>query len=186
MQKIIGISGSLRKGSYNSALLRAAKELLPGGMTLEIADISSIPLYNGDVETTHFPESVLALREKIAKADGILLATPEYNYSMSGVLKNTIDWLSRPVSNSVVLSGKPLALMGASQGMMGTARAQYHVRQSVVFLDMHLLNRPEVFISFANTKFDGIDENVKLTDAPTRDIVAQLLKAFQQWIQRLS
>ena len=183
MQKIIGISGSLRKDSYNSALLRAAQELLPEEMTLEIADISSVPLYNGDLEASHFPESVLALREKIQKADGLLLAMPEYNYSMSGVLKNTIDWLSRPVNNSVVLSEKPLALMGASLGMMGTARALYHMRQTAVFLNMHLLNRPEVFISFANTKFD---EHLKLTDAPTRDIIAQLLKSFQTWIKKLS
>jgi chromate reductase len=182
MQKIIGISGSLRKGSYNSALLKAAEELLPKDMTLEVADIRPIPFYDGDLEISHFPESVLALREKIQKADGLLIATPEYNYSIPGVLKNTIDWLSRPVKDTVVLTGKPLALMGASPSMMGTARSQYHIRQSVVFLDMHLLNKPEVFISFAHTKFD---DDLKLVDAPTREIVGQFLKAFQQWIQKL-
>lgn len=182
MQKIIGISGSLRKGSYNSALLRTAEELLPENMTLEIADIRPIPFYDGDLEISHFPESVLALREKIQQADGLLIATPEYNYSIPGVLKNTIDWLSRPVKDNVVLTGKPLALMGASPSMMGSARSQYHIRQSVVFLDMHLLNKPEVFISFAHTKFD---DDLKLVDAPTREIVTQFLKAFQQWIQKL-
>ncbi len=182
MQHILGISGSLRKGSYNSALLRTAKELLPENMTLEIADIRPIPMYDGDLEISHFPESVLELREKIQNADGLLIATPEYNYSIPGVLKNTIDWLSRPVKEQVVLTGKPLALMGASPGMLGSARSQYHIRQSVVFLDMHLLNKPEVFVSFAHTKFD---ENLQLTDEPTRNVLSQFLKAFQQWIQKL-
>ena len=178
---LIGISGSLRKDSYNSALLRAAQELLPAGMQLEIADINAIPLYNGDVEIAHFPESVIALREKIRKADGLLIATPEYNYSMSGVIKNTIDWLSRPY-NDPVLSGKPLAVMGASLGMMGSARAQYHLRQSAVFLNMHVLNKPELFIAAANSKFDAA---LKLTDQPTRDVLAQLLQAFAVWVGQI-
>ncbi len=179
--KIIGISGSLRKDSYNSALLRAAQEVMPAGISFEIADISAIPLYNGDTEAAHFPEAVIKLREQIRGANGLLIATPEYNYSMSGVIKNTIDWLSRP-SNDPVLSGKPLAIMGASMGMMGTARAQYHLRQSAVFLNMHLLNKPELFVNAAQTKFDA---NLTLTDAPTREVLSKLLESFQKWIAQL-
>ncbi len=181
MTKIIGISGSLRKKSYNTALLHAAIELLPPGMSLEIANIHEVPLYNGDIEDQGFPKAVTILREQIRAADGILIATPEYNYSMSGVIKNVIDWLSRPASDPV-LTGKPLALIGASQGMMGSARAQYHLRQTVVYLDLPVLNRPELFVAFAQNKFD---EDLKLTDTPTREILGQLLESFQRWIQRL-
>ena len=177
--KIIGISGSLRKDSYNSALLRAAQELLPAGVSLDIADISAIPLYSGDLEQSHFPDSVLALAEKIRAADGVLFATPEYNYSVSGVLKNTIDWLSR-ISKDPIFSEKPVAIIGASMGMMGTARAQYHLRQILVYLNPLVLNKPELFVNFAQNKFDA---KLKLTDAPTRDVLAQLLLSFQKWIQ---
>lgn len=182
MKKIIGLSGSLRKDSYNSALLKTAQTMMPSGMVLEIESIHEIPLYNTDLESANFPKSVLSLREKIRKADGVIIATPEYNYSIPGVLKNTIDWLSRPY-NDPVLSGKPLALMGASMGMMGTCRAQYHLRQCMVFLNMHVMNTPELFVSAAHTKFN---EKLVLTDEPTQAVLEKLLVSFQAWVNQFS
>jgi chromate reductase, NAD(P)H dehydrogenase (quinone) len=163
--KILGIAGSLRRGSFNVAALRAAQELAPAGMTIDIFDISAIPLYNEDVKVQGFPQVVTDLRARIKAADGLLLATPEYNYSTSGVLKNVI------------------ALMGASAGALGTARAQYHLRQIFIFLNAHLLNRPEVFIGAAPSKFDA---EGKLTDQPTRDFVAAMLTSYKAWIAKLS
>ncbi len=179
--KILGIAGSLRRGSFNVAALRAAQELAPAGMTIDIFDISAIPLYNEDVKVQAFPPVVTDLRARIKAADGLLLATPEYNYSTSGVLKNVIDWASRPPEHP--FDGKPIALMGASAGALGTARAQYHLRQIFIFLNAHILNRPEVFIGAAPTKFDA---EGKLTDQPTRDFVAAMLIAFKAWIAKLS
>jgi len=181
MTNILGIAGSLRKGSFNVAALRAAQELAPAGMTIEIFDIGAIPLYNEDVKVQGLPPVVVDLRAKIKAADGLLLATPEYNYSTSGVLKNAIDWASRPPEHP--FDGKPIALMGASAGALGTARAQYQLRQMFVFLNAHILNRPEVFIGAASTKFDA---EGKLTDQPTRDFVAAMLVAFDAWIKKLS
>ena len=178
--KILGIAGSLRRGSFNAAALRAAQELAPGGMTIDIFDIAAIPLYNEDVKAQGFPPVVADLRARIKAADGLLLATPEYNYSISGVLKNTIDWASRPPEQP--FDGKPIALMGASGGALGTARAQYHLRQVFIFLNAHILNRPEVFIGAAGTKFDA---EGRLTDQPTRDFVAAMLVAFKAWIGKL-
>ncbi len=178
--KVLGISGSLRKGSYNTAALRAAMSLLPEGMTLEIADISGIPLYNEDVRQAGFPPAVESFRREIAAADALLLATPEYNYSISGVLKNVIDWASRPPDQP--FNGKPVAIMGAAAGMLGTARAQYHLRQCLVFLNMLPVNRPEVFIAQAPTKFDA---EGRLTDPVARDLIAQLLRALRDWTIRL-
>ncbi|HTC11033.1 MAG TPA: NAD(P)H-dependent oxidoreductase [Acetobacteraceae bacterium] len=180
MTNILGIAGSLRKGSFNSAALRAAQELAPAGMTIEIFDIGTIPLYNEDVKAQGFPPAVADLRAKIKAADGLLLSTPEYNYSTSGVLKNVIDWASRPPEHP--FDGKPIALMGASAGALGTARAQYHLRHMFVFLNAHILNRPEVFIGAASTKFDAAG---KLTDQATRDFVAAMLLAFDAWIKKL-
>ena len=180
MTNILGIAGSLRKGSFNSAALRAAQELAPAGMTIEIFDIGTIPLYNEDVKAQGFPPAVADLRAKIKAADGLLLSTPEYNYSTSGVLKNVIDWASRPPEHP--FDGKPIALMGASAGALGTARAQYHLRHMFVFLNAHILNRPEVFIGAASTKFDAAG---KLTDQSTRDFVAAMLLAFDAWIKKL-
>ncbi len=178
--KILGIAGSLRRGSFNAAALRAAQELAPAGMAIDIFDIAAIPLYNEDVKAQGFPPVVADLRARIKAADGLLLATPEYNYSTSGVLKNTIDWASRPPEQP--FDGKPIALMGASGGALGTARAQYHLRQMFIFLNAHILNRPEVFIGAAPGKFDG---EGKLTDQPTRDFVAAMLVAFKAWIEKL-
>jgi chromate reductase len=178
--KALGISGSLRKGSFNSAALRAAAEMLPEGMTLDIADISEFPLYNEDVKQAGFPPVVQKLRAQILAADALIFATPEYNYSMSGVLKNAIDWASRPPDQP--FNNKPVGIMGASGGLWGTTRAQYHLRQSCVFLNMLPLNKPEVFIAQAQNKFDA---NGKLTDQTTREVIAQFLIALRDWTRRL-
>jgi chromate reductase len=178
--KVLGISGSLRKASYNSAALRAAQELAPAGMTIEIADLLPIPLYNEDVRAAGFPPGVQRLREQIISADALLVATAEYNYSISGVLKNAIDWASRPPDQP--FDDKPVAIMGASPGMTGSARAQYHLRQSCVYLNMHVLNKPEVMIAAAHTKFDTAG---RLTDEPTRGFVRDLLVNLAAWTRRL-
>lgn len=179
--KTLGISGSLRKASFNSAALRAAQELVPEGMSLEIADISEIPLYNDDVRAAGYPAPVQRLRDQIAAADALLFATPEYNYSMSGVLKNAIDWASRPPEPPVI--GKPVAIMGATPSLWGTTRAQYHLRQCFVFLNMFPVNKPEVLIAQAGNKFDA---QGKLTDQPTRELIGQLLVALRDWTRRLN
>ena len=179
--KTLGISGSLRKGSFNTAALRAAAELLPDGMSLEIADIGDIPLYNDDVRQLGYPPAVQRLRDQIAAADALLFATPEYNYSISGVLKNAIDWASRPPDPPLV--GKPAGIMGATGGLWGTTRAQYHLRQCFVFLNMFPVNKPEVMIAQAPNKFDA---QGRLTDQQTRDIVAQLMVALRDWTLRLN
>jgi chromate reductase len=178
--KTLGISGSLRKGSFNSAALRTAAELLPDGMSLDIADISELPLYNEDVRQAGFPPVVQKLRDQILATDALIFATPEYNYSISGVLKNAIDWASRPPDQP--FNGKPVGIMGASPSLWGTTRAQYHLRQSCVFLNMFPLNKPEVFIAQAGNRFDAAG---KLTDQPTRDIIAQFLVALRDWTRRL-
>lgn len=174
---VLGFSGSLRQGSYNTGLLRAAQELLPDGMTVEVFDIAPIPLYNGDVESRGFPAPVVQFKERIAAADALLIAAPEYNYSIPGVLKNAIDWVSRPPDKSP-LNGKPVALMGASIGTMGTARSQYHLRQVCVFTNMLPLNRPEVFVARAHEKFDP---QGRLVDESTRKYVRKLLEALADW-----
>jgi chromate reductase len=133
--RILGFAGSLRKGSYNRSLLRAALELLPANVELEIFDLEGIPPYNQDLDPQP-PEKVRAFKAKIRAADALLIVTPEYNYSIPGVLKNAIDWASRPHGDNS-FDDKPVAFMGASMGMIGTARAQYHLRQSSVFLNMH-------------------------------------------------
>src|SRR6201997_3072668 len=139
---VLGICGSLRAGSHNKAALQNAIEMKPPGMTIETADIGSIPLYNEDVRARGFPPPVEKLRAQIAAADALLFVTPEYNYSMSGVLKNAIDWASRPPEQP--FAGEPGAMMGAAAGMAGSARAQYHLRQCFVFLNGLVMNRPEV------------------------------------------
>ncbi len=177
---VLGMSGSLRKKSYNSAALRAAQQLLPVGMTMETFDIAEIPLYNEDVREQGFPPSVERLRGKIAAADAILIVSPEYNYSIPGVLKNAIDWASRPPNQP--FDGKPIAIMGASPGVIGTARAQYHLRQCFVFLNACLVNKPEVMIGSAATRFD---EQGNLTDEATREMVRKLLASLADWARRL-
>jgi chromate reductase len=156
---VLGICGSLRAGSYNKATLQTAIEMKPPGMTIETADIGSIPLYNEDVRAPGFPPRVERFRAQIAAADALLFVTPEYNYTISGVLKNAIDWASRPPDQP--FAGKPVAMMGAGAGMAGTARAQYDLRKCCVFLNMHPVNKPEVLIGQAHTKFDA---SGRLTD----------------------
>jgi chromate reductase len=177
---VIGISGSLRKGSFNTAALRAAQGLAPEGMTIERAEIGDLPLYNDDVRAAGFPPPAERLRAQIAAADAVLLVTPEYNYSISGVLKNAIDWASRPPNQP--FEAKPVAIMGASPGLFGSARAQYHLRQMLIFLNAMPLNRPEVMIGQAQNKFDA-DGN--LTDEPTREFIRKLLVALRDWTERL-
>jgi chromate reductase, NAD(P)H dehydrogenase (quinone) len=177
---VLGIAGSLRQGSFNRATLRAAQELAPEGMRIDSFDIAPIPLYNEDVRQQGFPTPVEDLRARIKAADGLLLVTPEYNYSTSGVLKNVIDWASRPPDQP--FDGKPICIMGATVGTHGTARAQYHLRQCFIFLNGLVMNRPEVMIPAAQTKFDAAG---KLTDQPTREFVAAQLAAFKAWVLRL-
>lgn len=178
MIDVTALSGSLRQGSYNTALVRAAKALAPSSMRITHADIGEVPIYNGDVQAQGFPASVTNLAEMIRSADGVLIATPEYNYSIPGVLKNAIDWLSR-IDNQP-FSGKPIALMGASMGGQGTSRAQYHLRQVFVFLDGRVMNRPEVFVGAAHTKFDDAGQ---LTDEDTRKFVTGYLEAVENWMK---
>ena len=177
---VLAICGSLRTGSYNKAALRTAIELKPPGMTIETVDIGSFPLYNEDVRAQGFPPPVERLRRQIAGADALLFVTPEYNYSIPGVLKNAIDWASRPPDQP--FAGKPVAMMGAGAGMAGTARAQYDLRRCCVFLDMHPLNKPEVLIGQAQTKFDA---EGRFTDEVGRGLIRDLLVALEQWTRQI-
>jgi chromate reductase, NAD(P)H dehydrogenase (quinone) len=171
--KILGIAGSLRKGSLNKAALRSAVALTPRNVTLDTFDISSFPLFNQDEE--HNPPAVIwQFKAQIRAADAILFATPEYNYSVPGVLKNAIDWASRPAGENA-WEGKPVAIMSASIGMIGGARAQYHLRQMFVYLNMYPLNRPEVIIPNAADKFDSAGN---LTDQHTKEKIQELLKSL--------
>jgi chromate reductase len=178
---ILGIAGSLRKGSYNKALMYAAKELLPNDTNLEIFDLEGIPPFNQDLETTP-PPRVNEFKSKIKTSDALLIATPEHNYSIPGVLKNAIDWASRPYGDNA-FEGKPVGIMSASTGMLGGARAQYHLRQTLVFLNTYPLNKPEVFVTFAPQK---IDEHGKVTDETTRIKIRELLDALGAWTKKLT
>ncbi|HLX79479.1 MAG TPA: NAD(P)H-dependent oxidoreductase [Burkholderiales bacterium] len=171
--KILGIAGSLRKGSFNRLALNEAKALLPSGATMEIFDLEGIPVFNQDHDAAP-PARVTEFKQAIRAADAILFSTPEYNYSIPGVLKNAIDWASRPYGDSA-WKGKPVAVMGASVGLFGTARAQYHLRQCFVFLDMPVVNQPEVMIGGASGKFDR-DGN--LTDEMSKKLIGQLLASL--------
>jgi chromate reductase len=173
---VLGICGSLRRGSYNMATLKTAIALKPAGMSVTVADISQIPLYNEDVRAEGFPPPVETLRRQIAEADALLFACPEYNYSMTGVMKNAIDWASRPPDQP--FAGKPCAIIGAAAGMAGGARAQYDLRRSCVFLDMHPLNKPEVLIGQAQTKFDA-DGN--LLDEAAKGFLRDAMTALAAW-----
>lgn len=177
---IIGFAGSLRKGSYNKALLRAALELLPNDAKLEIFDLEGIPPFNQDLET-QMPARVKEFKAKIKAADALLIATPEYNYSVPGVLKNAIDWASRPYGDNS-FKGKPVTVMSASIGMLGGARAQYHLRQTFVYLDMYPVNAPEVFVTFASQK---IDEKGNLNDEAAKKFIKELLGNLVAWTRKL-
>jgi chromate reductase, NAD(P)H dehydrogenase (quinone) len=178
--KVLGFAGSLREGSYNKALLRAATDLLPEDANLEVFDIDGIPLFNQDNEAD-MPTKVKQFKAKIREADAILIATPEYNYSIPGVLKNAIDCATRPYGDNP-FDGKPVAIMSASIGMLGGARAQYHLRQTFVFLNMYPVNGPEVIVPFAQDKFNA---SGKLVDENTKKFLQQLLQHLADWTKRL-
>lgn len=178
--RILGIAGSLRRESYNRSALRAATTLMPEGTVLETFDLDDIPIFNQD-EDQHPPAIVTELKRRIREADAILFATPEYNYSVPGVLKNAIDWASRPYGDNA-WNGKPAAIMGASIGVLGTVRAQYHLRQIMVFLNMFPINQPEVMIGNAASRFD---QQGNLTDETTKKLISQLLQNLVTWTQRI-
>ena len=178
---ILGIAGSLRRGSYNRGLIRAASELAPSGTTLVSYELGALPLYNADIEAQGDPEPVARFKAAIAGADALLIATPEYNHCVPGVLKNAIDWASRPPRSSV-LTNKPVAIMGASTGGGGTARAQAHLRDGLAYTNGLVLPLPEVLVSAAAAKFDT---GGSLIDADTRIEVRDLLKALAAWVWRL-
>ena len=178
--RILGFAGSLRKQSYNKSILSAALEVVPDEAVLEIFDLEGIPPFNQDLENQP-PDKVKAFKTKIRAADAILIATPEYNYSVPGVLKNAIDWASRPYGGNA-FDGKPVAVMGASIGMLGTGRAQYHLRQSFVFLNMYPINQPEVMVPFAEGKVDG---KGRLVDEKTRGKIKELLESLVAWTRKL-
>jgi chromate reductase len=171
----------LRKNSFNRAALRAAVELAPKGAHLETFDLEGLPLFNQDLEGEPHAR-VQEFKSRIRAADAILIATPEYNYSIPGVLKNAIDCASRPYGDSA-WTGKPVAIMGASVGMAGTARAQYHLRQCFVFLNMHPVNQPEVMISRASERFDS---SGRLSDETSRKLIGELLAELVAWTKRLT
>ena len=182
--RVLAISGSLRAGSYNTLLLRAAEEIaaarrLP--IAFERARLHEIPPFDEDLRTaTGFPAPVETFREAIRRADAVLVATPEYNFSVPGVLKNAIDWASRPPEQP--FATKPFALMGVSGGMSGTMRAQYHLRQIAVFLDMHPVNKPEIFVRNGRSAFDA---SGALSDETTRKLLGDLLTNLVAWTRRL-
>ena len=178
--RILGIAGSLRRESYNRAVLKAARRLVPEDATIKIFELDGIPGFNQDEEQNP-PAKVVELKKRIREADAVLFVTPEYNYSVPGVLKNAIDWASRPYGDSA-WNGKPAAIMGASIGAIGTARAQYHLRQMMVFLNMFPLNQPEVMIGNASERFD-VDGNLK--DDETKEFIRQLLQGLVKWTRRI-
>jgi len=180
MMNVLALSGSLRAGSYNTLALKAAQKLAPDGMRIEIASLAEIPLYNDDVRAREVPPPVLALKEKVQRADAVLIASPEYNFSIPGVLKNALDWLSRPPQPP--FEQKVVGLMGASPGPVGTARVQYDLRKVMVFLDAFVVNKPEVFINHCTTKFDAAGE---LTDEATARFIGELLLAMRRLHERI-
>lgn len=178
--RILGIAGSLRAGSLNRALLRAAVDLAPEGMAIALFDLAEVPLYNGDVEAAGDPPGVAALKAAIAAADGVLFATPEYNHGVSGVMKNAVDWASRP-PRAAPLGGKPVGLIGASPGQTGTARGQSQLRQAFEFTDSYCMPQPELLVFRAHEKFDG---EGRLIDGATAKYLARYLAAFGEWVRR--
>jgi len=178
--RILGIAGSLRRDSYNRSTLRAAIELAPEDASIDIFELDGIPGFNQDEEQNP-PANVVELKRRIREADAILFVTPEYNYSVPGVLKNAIDWASRPYGDSA-WNGKPAAIMGASVGTIGTARAQYHLRQMMVFLNMFPVNQPEVMIGNASEKFDA---QGNLTNDVAKQFIRQLLQNLVDWTRRI-
>jgi len=179
---LVSICGSLRKGSLNAAVQRALPELAPAGVTIQpLFGIADMPLYNADIQAEGFPKSVTDMAESIRRADGLIFVSPEYNYSIPGVLKNAIDWLSRLKDQP--FAGKPVLIQSASQGALGGGRMQYHLRQVMVFVEALVFNRPEVMVAAAQNKVDG---DLKLTDTATRDLIQQQLAAFETFAREAS
>lgn len=179
--RIVAFCGSLRRASFNRALLRTCIELAPQGMDFDAAEIGDVPLFNEDVEVNGFPEPAQRLRAQVAAADGLLFVTPEYNTGVPGVLKNAIDWVSRPPDQP--FRGKPAAVLGASRSILGSVRGQMALRQSAIWLDLHFMNRPEVFVGRAHEMFDA---DLRLTDERTRLAVGKFMEAFGVWVERLA
>jgi chromate reductase, NAD(P)H dehydrogenase (quinone) len=178
--RVLGISGSLRQASFNTALLRTAIDLAPPGIEIEVVGIDDLPFYDEDVRSKGYPDVVQKFRERIAKSDGLVIATPEYNYSVPAVLKNAIDWASRPPQQP--FGGKPLGILGASSGLGGTVRAQAHLRQIAASLDLHVMNKPEVFVRSAG---DKVGEG-RITDEPTRKVIGDFMVAYEKWVRLLT
>lgn len=178
--KILGFAGSLRQGSFNRHLLKASLDLVPSNAKLEIFDLDGIPPLNQDFEKSP-PPKVIEFKAKIKASDAVLIVTPEYNYSIPGVLKNAIDWASRP-SGDNSFQGKAAAVMSASTGMLGGARAQYHLRQVFVFLDVHPINKPEVMVSQADQKFDAKGQ---FSDEKGKELIRTLLKNLVDWTTKI-
>ena len=177
--RVVGIAGSLRRGSYNRALLCAAQQVTPPSLHIEIETLDDVPMFNADLDNGATPAAVARLRRAIGAADALLLVTPEYNHGVPGVMKNAVDWLSQPQGQSV-LDGKPTAIMGASTGLAGTARSQSQLRQSFVLTNTPSMLRPEVLVGRAQEKFDSSGH---LTDEPTRRFLRSFLEQFASWIE---
>jgi chromate reductase len=175
--RVCGIAGSLRAGSFNRALLRAAQDLAPTHWTIAVFDLAPLPLYDADAEAAGAPEPVAALKRAIRSADALLIATPEYNHGVPGVLKNALDWASRPPRESALM-GKPTAMMGATPGSWGTARSQAMLRQVLAGTRTPALLAPEIYVAHADGKFDAAG---RLTDEPTREHLRRFLLAFEEW-----
>ena len=178
--RVVAFAGSLRRGSFNGALLRAAAELAPAGMRIVPVEIDALPFYDADVEAAGDPPAVSAFKTAIAESDGIIIATPEYNDGIPGVLGNAIDWGSR-LPGRAPLTGKPVALMGASPGQVGTARAQLYLRQVLGHVRARVLPPPELLVARAHERFDA---ELRLTDEGTRRVLDDLLQRFAGWIHR--
>jgi chromate reductase, NAD(P)H dehydrogenase (quinone) len=179
---VLGVAGSLRNGSYNRALLRAAAEAAPEGVRIETFDLAAVPLYNYDVEAAGDPAGVAAFKEAIRAADGVLMVTPEYNHGVPAVMKNAIDWASRPPKGAV-LDRKPIGIIGASPGITGSARGQSQLRQAFEFTNSYAMPQPELLVFRAHEKFDA---EGRLIDEPTREHLVGYLAALAGWIRSFS
>jgi chromate reductase len=176
---VLGFAGSLRESSFNRGLLVNACEVLPEGLELEVIELNEIPLYNDDQNKDHLPKALTEFREKIIAADALLIASPEYNYSITGVLKNALDWVSSNTFGNII-SGKTIAIMGASRGLVGTARGQLHLRQVLHAMNARPLIRPEVYVRRAGELFD---ESGNLIDTATIEKIRELLYALLETLK---
>jgi chromate reductase len=182
MSKVITICGSLRKGSYNRMLMNVLPALAPAGMTMTESPSIEMPLYNADVQAQGFPAPVTAFADAVRAADGVIVVSPEYNYTIPGALKNVFDWLSRLKEQPFI--NKPIAIQSATQGPLGGGRMQYHMRTMFVFLDALVFNKPEIFVGLAQNKFD--EKTGELKDEQTRNFIKQQLEGFDKFIARIS